>query len=240
VPPTDPNAIFEQAKLAPSADEVLDKYIQAIGGAQAVSRLTSYVAKGTSVGYGPESEMRAAEIFARVGQRSTVIHTSSGDNTTIYDGNAGWIAAPFRPVDVLALSGQETDGLKLDADLAFPAGIKKALAKWRVGLLTTINDRDVNPVQGDTARGGVATLYFDAESGLLVRQVRYVDSPVGRISTQIDYDDYRPVAGVRIPHKWTMTWLDGRDNFELSEVRPNVQIEASRFARPAPPKPPAK
>lgn len=240
VPPSDPNAIFEQAKVAPPADEVLDKYIQAIGGAQPVSRLTSYVAKGTSVGYGPESEMRAVEVFAKVGQRSTVIHTSGGDNTTTYDGTSGWIAAPFRPVDVLPLSPQEIDGLKLDADLAFPAGIKKALANWRVGLPVTINDRDAHPVQGTTARGSVATLYFDSESGLLVRQVRYVDSPVGRISTQIDYDDYRAVAGVRIPHKWTMTWLDGRDAVELSEVRPNVQIEASRFARPAPPKPPAK
>ena len=234
-PDADPNAVFEQARLAPAADEVLDKYLQAIGGAQRLAGLTSFVAKGTSVGYGPESEKRAVEIFARVGQRTTIIHTSGGDSTTTYDGNSGWIAAPFRPVAVLALSGQDVDGLKLDADLAFPAGIKQALTKWRVGLSTTINDRDVQAVQGTTARGATATLYFDAESGLLVRQVRYVDSPVGRISTQVDYADYREVSGVKMPFRWTLTWLDGREQFELSGVQPNAAIDSARFAKPAAP-----
>jgi hypothetical protein len=73
------------------------------------------------------------------------------------------------------------------------------------------------------------------ESGLLLRQVRYVDSPVGRISTQVDYEDYREVAGVKMPFKWTLSWLGGRDVFELSDVRPNVSIDGARFARPAAP-----
>ena len=117
---------------------------------------------------------------------------------------------------MLALSPQEVDGLKLEADLALPAGIKQALTNWRVGLSTVIDDREVQVVQGTTARGGTATLYFDAESGLLVRHVRYNDSPVGRISRQTDYSDYREVAGVKMPFKWTDTWLDGRDVVELS------------------------
>jgi len=231
----DPNALFEQARGAPPADEVLDRYIQALGGARRLAGLTSFVAKGISVGYGPESEKRPVEIFARAGQRTTIIRTSGGNSTTTYDGTAGWISAPFRPVAVLALSGQEVDGLKLDADLSFPAGIKQALTKWRVAFPATINDREVQVVQGTSARGTVATLYFDAESGLLVRQVRYVESPVGRIPTQVDYADYRDVAGVKMPYRWITTWLDGRDTFELSEVQPNVAIDAARFARPAAP-----
>lgn len=232
-PPPDPNAVITQAAGAPRAEEVLDKYLQAIGGAQRAAALTSFIATGTSAGYGPENEKRPAEIYARPGQRTTIVHTSSGDSTTTYNGKSGWIAAPFRPVDVLALSGQETDGLKLDADLAFPAGIKQALTRWRVGMPGAIDDKDVNVVQGTTTRGGTATLYFDMESGLLLRQVRYVDSPVGRISTQVDYEDYREVAGVKMAFKWTLSWLGGRDVFELSDVRPNVPIDAARFARPA-------
>jgi len=56
-------------------------------------------------------------------------------------------------------------------------------------------------------------MYFDTETGLLTRLMRYTDSPVGRIVTQYDYEDYRPVGGVRIPFKWTRTWLDGRSVF---------------------------
>ena len=52
-----------------------------------------------------------------------------------------------------------------------------------------------------------------------------------------EYDDYRDVAGVKVPFKWTVTWLDGRDSIELSEVRANVVIEAARFGRPLPPRP---
>jgi hypothetical protein len=234
-PFSDPNAVIEQAPTAPKADVILDKYIQAIGGAQRVAALKSFVAKGTSAGYGPENEPRPLEIYVRAGQRTTIIRTSGGDSTTTYDGRSGWIAAPFRPVAVLALSPQEVDGLKLEVDLSLPSGIKQALTNWRVGLSTVIDDREVQVVQGTTARGGTGTLYFDAESGLLVRHVRYNDSPVGRISRQTDYSDYREVAGVKMPFKWTDTWLDGRDIVELSEVQPNVTIDAAKFTKPSAP-----
>jgi hypothetical protein len=138
-------------------------------------------------------------------------------------------------VAVLALTGHDLDGARLDAALAFPGGIKQALTKWRVGFPTTINDREAQVVQGTSTGGALATLYFDAESGLLVRQVRYSDSPVGRIPTMVDYSDYREVAGVKMPFRWTVSWLDGRDSFELTDVQPNAQIDAARFARPAAP-----
>jgi hypothetical protein len=97
------------------------------------------------------------------------------------------------------------------------------------------DDREVQVVQG-TSGGKIATLYFDAESGLLVRQLRYASSPVGRMPTQIDYSDYREVSGVKIPFRWTMLWLDGRESFEATEVQANAAIDAAKFAKPAPPK----
>jgi outer membrane lipoprotein-sorting protein len=82
----------------------------------------------------------------------------------------------------------------------------------------------------------MATFYFDKESGLLVRLVRYADSAVGRIPMQTDFADYREVSGVKMPFRWTATWLDGRSTIELSEVRPNIAIAAAKFARPTPPR----
>ena len=140
---------------------------------------------------------------------------------------------------MLELPGHDLDGAKLDAELAFPGRIKQALSDWRVGVPATISGRDVQVVQGTASGGAVATLYFDDQTGLLVRHVRYADSPVGRLPTQVDYSDYRDVTGVKMPHKFTMTWLDGRDNFELTQIRPNVPVDAAKFAKPAPPKPPA-
>ena len=231
--PDEPDDMIVAAPGAPSAEQILDKYIQALGGAQRLNNLTSFAAKGTSVGYGPEGTKRPVEIFAKApGQRTTIIHTLNGDSTTTYDGRAGWIAAPLRPVPVLAMSGSALEGVKLEAELSFPARVKQTLNGWRVGFPVSINDRDVNVVQGTGAGGSLATLYFDSESGLLVRFVRYSNSVVGRTPTQIDYSDYRDVAGVKMAFRFTVSWLDGKESFELSEIQPNVSVEAAKFARP--------
>jgi photosynthetic reaction center cytochrome c subunit len=235
-PPEEPgDDIVAQAPGAPAADQILDKYIQALGGAERLTRLTSFVAKGTSVGYGPEGQKRPFEVFAKApGQRTTIIHTLDGDSTTAFDGGAGWIAAPHRPVPVLPLSGGDLDGVKLEAEVLFPTRIKQALGTWRVGFPADINDRPAQVVQGTSAGGTLATFYFDVESGLLVRLVHYAASPVGRMPTQIDYADYRDVSGVKIPFRWKVSWLDGVETIELSDVQPNVTIDAAKFGRPAP------
>ena len=235
-PPEDPRDIIEQARTSPRPDDVLDKYLQAVGGTVRAAALTSLTATGTIVGYGPDSEPRPIEIAARApNQRTAIVRPAGGSRSiTTFDGRLGWIAAPFRPVPVLQVAGADLDGLRLDAALMFPAQIKEALRDWRVGRPIVIDDREVQVVQGTGASGLTATLYFDAETGLLRRQVRLVDSPVGRIPTYVDYADYREVAGVKIPFSWTVTWLDGRDRIELSAVQPNEAIDAARFARPQP------
>lgn len=233
-PPDEPGDPFEQAAGQPAPDQVLDKYIAAIGGAQKLAGLTSFTAKGTYIGF-DDADKNPMEMFARAsGERTTIVHTLLGDSTTTVNGTEGWIAAPptDKPVPLMLLTGQELEGVRFEAELFFPVRIKQALSKWRVGLPALLGEREVNTVQGDMANGGVATLCFDAESGLLVRLVRYTESPVGRLVTRIDYHEYREVAGVKIPSRWTVSWLSGRSVFELTDVQANVQIPPARFARP--------
>ena len=237
----EPDEITENAPGAPSADQVLDKYIRALGGPEQLAGLTSFVAKGTYQGFGDEK--RPLEIFAKApSARTTIVHEPLGDTTRTFDGRAGWIAAPEtnQPVPVLALTGGDLEGLQVDAQLAFPAHVKEAFSEWRVGLPVTVDDREVQVLQGKSAGRLPVRLYFDKQSGLLVRQIRYTDSPVGLNPTQVDYADYRDVSGVKMPFRWTVTWLDGRSTFELSEVKPNAPIDAAKFAKPAAPAPPAR
>jgi photosynthetic reaction center cytochrome c subunit len=237
-PPEEPDEILEQAPGVPSADQILDKYIQALGGAQRLASLTSFVAKGTYQGY--DTEKSPVEIFAKApGQRAVIVHSLGGDSTTTYDGRFGWAAAPETdtPVPVLDLTAGDLDGAKVDAELSFPGRIKQILSKWRVGFPATIDDRDVQVVQGSTAGGFTVKLYFDPKTNLLVRQVRYNNSPVGLIPTQVDYSDYREVAGVKMPFHVNVEWLDGRSTTELASVQPNVPVDAAKFAKPAPPTP---
>jgi len=54
------------------------------------------------------------------------------------------------------------------------------------------------------------------------------------VPTQIDYSDYREVAGVGMPFHWVVTWTDGQSTIQLSDVQANIPIEAAKFAKPAP------
>jgi Photosynthetic reaction centre cytochrome C subunit len=219
-----------------SPNEILDKYIEAIGGATAVAKLTSFIARGTYEGYETLSEKVPVEIFANApNQLTTIVHTQNGDSVSTYDGNRGWIAAADKLMRVLPLSGGDLEGARMDAVLSFPARIKQEF-QWRTGFPSvSIDDRPVQVIQNVAGGDAGAKLYFDSQSGLLVRQVRYVDTAVGVIPAQIDYSDYRDVVGVKVPFRRVVTWTDGRSTIELSEVQPNVRIEAAKFATPAPP-----
>src|SRR5690242_10512036 len=237
-PPEEPKDVVQQAQGSASADQIFDKYLLALGGSQRVANLTSFFATATVLGYGVGAEKQSAEIYSEAPLRRTVIvHSPVGDNVTTLDGNSGWIAGPQIagpgiPVPVLALTGGDLDGLKLEANLSFPNTIRQAFHQWRVGAQTEMDDRQVQVVQGSGPGAALATLYFDADSGLLSRVVRYTDSFVGRFPTQIDFSDYREVSGVKIPFRWTVVWLDGQETFELTKIDVNVPIIKSRFAKP--------
>lgn len=240
-PPEDPDQVPDKVPGAPSIDQVLAKYVSAVGGEENVRKITSLVGKGTYQGY-DDPQQFPLEIYVQApDERTTIMHTPDGDNTTACNGNAAWTAAPLTdlPKAVMTLTGQNLDGIKLDAALAFPGQIKTSLSSWRVGPLTTINDQTVRIVQGTTASGAIVKLYFDPQSGLLVRQLRTANTPIGAIPTQVDYADYREVAGAKMPFRWTVTWTDGRTIFQLNQIQPNVSIPQSRFAEPAPSVPPS-
>jgi hypothetical protein len=236
-PTLEPDDLLAQAQNAPSVDAVLDKYLQAIGGAQNVGRMTSFVATGKSVGYrgfggGGVVELAAQAPDKRATHISFPEYPDRGVSVRTYDGRTGWIATPLAVVPKYELGGSERDGARLDAMLAFPARIKQSLTNLRVGLPQTIDDKDMTVLQGDGPNGTLATLYFDDKTGLLVRMVRHGRSPIGRVPTQVDYSDYRDVGGIKFPYRWTFAWLDGRDQFDFNDVKLNVTIDPATFGEP--------
>jgi outer membrane lipoprotein-sorting protein len=222
----------------PTVDQVLDKYTQALGGAQRLAALTSYTGRGTYIGFETEQTKVPVEIYAKApNQRAMVVKMTVGDSVRVWNGQTGWIAASDRPLPLMTPTGGNLEGMKLDGILMFPANLKAAFANWRVSA-TGIDDKEVKVLQGSNPRQPPVNFYFDMQSGLLVRVLRFVDTAVGRVPFQTEYSDYRDVAGVKIPHKFTLTWTNGQATTELTSVQANPAIDAARFARPAPaPKP---
>src|SRR5262245_21289475 len=257
-PAYEPDDIIAQVPGVPSAESILDKYIQAVGGAQRLNGLTSFVGKGTSVGFGGFGGGGDVEIVAKApDKRSTIIlfkqETGRGDQIRTYDGRTGWLRTPLNVLGEFQLTGGDLDGARFDAQLSFPGQIKQILTNLKSGPPTSITDLPapssqaslqkevtseqthvVDVVQGTGPRNLLVTLYFDKQTGLLLRELRYSISPIGRVPTQIDFADYRDVGGIKLPFRITYAWLDGRDSIVLNEIRTNVPVDEAKFGKPAP------
>jgi photosynthetic reaction center cytochrome c subunit len=261
MPAFEPDDVVIQAQGAASAESILDKYIEAAGGAQRLAGLTSFIGTGTSVGFGGFGGGGDVEIAAKAPDKRAMIilfkqETGRGDQIRTYDGRAGWVRTPLNVLGEFQLTGSDLDGARFDAQLSFPGQIKEILTNLKTGPPTSITDLPapssqsslqqdvalgqthvVDVVQGTGPRGLLVTLYFDKQTGLLLRELRYGSSPIGRIPTQIDFADYRDVNGIKLPFRITFAWLDGRDSIVLSDIKTNVPVDEKKFGRPAPLKP---
>jgi photosynthetic reaction center cytochrome c subunit len=236
-PDKDPVEITAQAAGQPAPDEVLNKYFKAIGGTDKLAGINSFIARGTWQGY-DDTEQHSLQIYAKApNQRTTIVDNRGALTTNTYDGHNGWIAAPYTdvPVTLVTLVGSDLDNAAIDAELSFPSRIKQSLTDLRVGPAFVIGDKDVTILQGYSPAKSPVKLYFDSETGLLMRLVRYTNSRVGRQPTQFDYSDYRDVNGIKVPFHWVTTWVDGRSKTQLTEVQFNAPIDAAKFAKPAEP-----
>jgi len=241
-PPDDPDRIQVHGDPigGAEAERVLDKYIQAVGGQQQLEKLTSLVGKGTYVGYDTDDQEVLVEVFVKApDQHATVVHAQLGDNTFTFNGREGWVAAINEPLPLLALTGDDLEGARADAELAIPVRIKQDFSNWHIGFPdVSVDGHRLQVIEGTTSGGMRVKLYFDKQSTLLVRQTLYSNTTVGPNPIHVEYSDYRTVAGVKIPFRWVKTWTDGQSTTQLVEVRPNVAIDATRFAKPAPAQPP--
>jgi hypothetical protein len=222
----------------PSPDQIFAKYADALGGASAIGKLSTRVENGTiSLG----GRQLPIDIFSKVpGKRMTVIHMPKGDSITTYDGDSGWTSVPDRPTR--DIPGPEAASVRAETDLQLPIDFKQLFSELRTGKPEKIGDHDVFVVSGLNAGQPAGKFYFDEHSGLLLRLLRYVDSPLGRNPTQIDYADYRDQGGVKIPFQRTIARPGARSAIQIEQAKDNVTVDDAKFTKPAappPPKPPS-
>lgn len=226
------NAAIPDFARLPAVDQILAKHVQALGGEDAIRKVSSRIEKGTITAFG--EHQFPVEVFTKApDKRVFVMHLPNGDSITAFDGHVGWIGAPGRPVR--EMSGGELEGAKLDADFFFPLRLKEMFTKLESEQAVKIGDHEVNVVSGFADNQPVLRLYFDMQSGLLLRSVRYAESPLGRNPTRIDYADYRKEGGVKIPFRWTVARPSGRFTIQLTEVEQDIPIDDGRFSKPGEP-----
>jgi photosynthetic reaction center cytochrome c subunit len=213
----------------PSADQVIGKYLQAVGGAEAASRISTRIQKGTlAVG----SELFPVEVLAKApANRVTTVRFPGGNSVTGVNRDEGWLSTPGR--EVHDMSPSEVDAARTDAELFFPNRLKLIFKEFRMQQKEQVNGHETYVVLGMRDNQPPAQLYFDQESGRLVRVLRFVVTPLGSNPTQIDYADYREEGGLKTPFRWTVVRPNGRFTIQIEQMQQNIPIEDDKFAKPA-------
>jgi photosynthetic reaction center cytochrome c subunit len=213
----------------PSADQILGKYLQAVGGPEAAARISTRIQKGTIT---VSSKKFPVEVLTKEpAKRITTIRYPGGDSVTGTNGEEGWLMTPGRPVHAMSLP--EVDAARMDAELFFPASLGRILKELRVEPSGQIDGRAVDVLTATPENLPPVQLYFDEQSGLLVRVLRYAETPLGLNPTQIDYADYREEGGVKTPFRWTIARPSGSFTIQIEQMQQNVPIEDDKFAKPA-------
>jgi hypothetical protein len=226
VAPTRPPAGAAQ----PSADDIIAKYLTAVGGTDATKKITSRTMKGSIVAMGSESTI---DLYTKApNKRVSISHASpTSDSFTAFDGTVGWMGSTGRPAREMAPT--EAFASSLDSDFYLIADLKTIFPQLRRGRSMEITGVMCDSISGSKPGQPPVTFYFDQKTGLLQRMVRYAQNPMGRMPTQIDYADYREVDGVKTPWRWTLSRPNGRFTIQLKEVKNNVPIDDAKFAMPA-------
>ena len=221
----------DTAATGPAPDEIIAKYVSAVGGATVLGRLKTRQEKGT-VTIGGRS--MPVEVFNGAGAKQlTVIHLPNGDSMTAYDGASGWSSAPNRPAHSIPMV--EVASARVETDLQLPLHMKQLYDELKSASGENVGNCETYVIAGVSSQEIAAKFYFDKNSGYLLRILRYAKSPLGRNPTQIDYDDYREQDGVKLPFRYTISRPNSRMTVQIDEVKFNVPIDDGKFAPPTSP-----
>ncbi|HLG16498.1 MAG TPA: hypothetical protein VJH03_18625 [Blastocatellia bacterium] len=223
----------ETAKPAamPSVDEVLARYVAAIGGKEAVQKLTSRTAKGTfeipAMGVSASAEM-----FAKAPNKSLLVLDIPGFGIIRdgFDGTIGWAEEPQG--GLREKTGAELAASKRDNDFYRDIRLKEIYSKMELTGKEKVGDRDAYAVAATAPDGSTEKLYFDVETALMVRADTERETPQGKLPIQAFMEDYKEVDGIKMPFTLRQSTAAFSFTIKLTEVKHNVAIEDSKFAKP--------
>jgi photosynthetic reaction center cytochrome c subunit len=215
----------------PTVTRLLGNYVRALGGAAAIEKITTRVAKGSATSRG---QQQTVEIFTQAPNKQSILRHMSGaaSSVTTFDGHAGWSIVPGHPPR--EMHDADIAAARMDADLQFPLHIQQLFPELRLEYPEKIADREAYLLLAIREGQPPVKLYFDEQSGLLIRMVRYAETPLGRNPTQIDYADYREVDGVQTPFRVTTSQPGNTSTIQFDEVQQNLPIDPAKFAKPQP------
>jgi len=223
----------EKAAALPTVDEILANYIKAVGGKEAIEKISSRSAKGTFDLETFGVTGAPIELLAKAPNKSAtkVDIASVGVFYRNYDGATGWSSDPMN--GLRELKGVELAQMKRSSDFYQELNLKNHYTKLEVKGKEKVGSYETYVIEATPAEGVPVKYYFDVNTHLLVRQDEESESPQGKMPVEVYMDDYKVVDGVKIAHTLKQVNAAMTIVIKLSEVKNNVAIDEAKFSKPS-------
>ena len=218
------------AENLPTVDQVLDKYLQAIGGKAAFEKLKTRVMTGTQVG--ADGTAIPIETYQEAPDKVVSILTAkNGVMMSGYNGTVGWAKSPRAQRQ---LSGGQLASMKRAADFYGDIKLKELYPNLEVVDREKVGERDAYLLASQPSPNRIEKLYFDTQTGLLLRIQTITQTVIAPVPEQTDFDDYRDVDGVKLPFIIRQSSVNPRDGWtrKYTEIKHNVTIDEAKFNMP--------
>lgn len=229
--PTKPVETKTPAAKLPTVREILDKYVQALGGRAANEKIKTRLTKGT-IELAPVGISGTVEIYTSAPDKSYAKSNLKGIGEIIegFDGTTAWSINPLQ-------GNRDKDGAellqtKLTNNFYREINLDKLYPKMTVEKMEKVGDKDVYVVVATPVGLDPETFYFDTKTGLLIRADSTIISPEGKMPAKSFYDDYREVDGVKVAHKFRVVLPQFEILTTITEVKNNVTVDSAMFSKP--------
>jgi photosynthetic reaction center cytochrome c subunit len=192
-----PGPAAPAAETLPSVKQILERYVQALGGADALNKINTRIVKGSRIG--ADNVLVPEEVYQKAPDKLLTITSypqvvfSNGFNGTVAWGHSSRDGATPLPDQLIA---------QIKRDAVFYKELKTDQIYSSLTLLgkTPVRDADAYVIEASKpADGPIEKLFFDVKTGLLVRRYTESSTPLGKLPLQTDYEDYRDVDGIKQP-----------------------------------------
>ncbi len=212
----------------PAVDQILDRYAQALGGREAISKLTTRISRGSRIG--ADGVLVPEEVYQKAPNKLLITtRYPNGDISVRLNGQRAWASNGNEGNEI---SGEELAELEREATFHKELSLKELYSSINTSGKATISAKEAYVIEAKSRSGNLEKLYFDTQTGLLLRRHRESKTVLGPFPLQTDYEDYQSVDGVKVP--LTIRWaMPGRVwSRRIAEVKHNVSIEDEQFNPP--------
>jgi hypothetical protein len=217
----------------PRVDQILARYIEAVGGERALSKVKTRLRSGTVEVAGLRGTFQIYEAAPNKQLLTGSLPPPAGSVTQAFDGTVGWVK---NQTGLFEMRGEGAAQAKLEANFYGDIKLKEQFTAMTVAGIEREGSREFYVIEASRANGTVEKLFFDVRSGFLVRRSWVTPTFFGGLPNATDFDNYKKVSGIWLP--FTVRRLRGGTMFlqNISEYKLNVPMDDAMFKKPSAPK----